>query len=265
VATDSSGDVYVAGYYSQRIDEFSGGGAFIKAYGWGVSDGASQFETCTSTCRAGLSGGGAGGFNYPHGVATDSSGDVYVADSADERIEEFSAAGALYTLSVSLTGTRDGTVSGSGISCPGTCSRNYAGGTVVRLTAKPSAGSTFAGWSGGGCSGTGTCTVAMSADRSVAASFRLLPPGTKITKSKISSKHHMAKFSFKAIGTATGFQCALVKTPKARHKKPKPSFSSCRSPKTYKHLKPGKYTFEVRALNAGGRDPTPAKKSFTIT
>jgi hypothetical protein len=92
-----------------------------------------------------------------------------------------------------------------------------------------------------------------------------LPPGTKITKAKISSKHHQAAFSFKAIGTATRFQCALVRTPKAHHKKPKPTFKACRSPKTYKHLKPGKYTFEVRALNAAGANPTPAKKSFTIT
>ena len=94
VATDSSGDVYVADQANNRIDEFSAAGSFIKAYGWGVSDGASQFETCTSTCFGGLSGGGAGSFNYPHGVATDSSGDVYVADSADWRIEEFSAGGA---------------------------------------------------------------------------------------------------------------------------------------------------------------------------
>ena len=65
-------------------------------------------------------------------------------------------------------------------------------------------------------------------------------------------------FSFEAIGTATGFQCALVRTPKA-------SFSACRSPKTYKHLKPGKYTFEVRAFNVAGADPTPANKRFTIT
>ncbi len=91
VATDSSGDVYVADSANGRIDEFSHVGAFIEAYGWGVSDGASQFETCTSTCRIGLSGGGAGSFNYPHGVATDTSGDVYVGDSADDRIEEFSA------------------------------------------------------------------------------------------------------------------------------------------------------------------------------
>ena len=92
-----------------------------------------------------------------------------------------------------------------------------------------------------------------------------LPPGTKITKANISSKHHQATFSFKAIGTATGFQCALVKKPKAHHKKPKPTFKACKSPKTYKHLKPGKYTFEVRALKAAAADSTPATKSFTIT
>ena len=94
VATDSSGDVYVADDGNERIDEFSAAGAFIKAYGWGVSDGASQFETCTSTCQAGIAGGGAGQLNPPEGVATDSSGDVYVADDANERIDEFSAAGA---------------------------------------------------------------------------------------------------------------------------------------------------------------------------
>jgi hypothetical protein len=32
-------------------------GAFINAYGWGVSDGASQFETCTSTFQTGIAGG----------------------------------------------------------------------------------------------------------------------------------------------------------------------------------------------------------------
>ena len=94
VATDSSGDVYVADQSNERIDEFSAAGAFIKAYGWGVSNGASQFETCTSTCQPGIAGAGAGQFYNPRGVATDSSGDVYVADTDQARIEEFSAAGA---------------------------------------------------------------------------------------------------------------------------------------------------------------------------
>ncbi len=53
-----------------------------------------QFETCTSTCQAGIAGGGAGQLSDPHGVATDSSGDVYVIGFDDNRIDEFSAAGA---------------------------------------------------------------------------------------------------------------------------------------------------------------------------
>ena len=105
VATDPSGDVYVADSGNERIDEFSAAGAFIEAYGWGVSDGASQFETCTTTCQAGILGGGAGQFDDPHGVATDRSGDVYVADYAIDRIDEFSAAGAVSPVSPSGPGT----------------------------------------------------------------------------------------------------------------------------------------------------------------
>src|SRR5581483_5719816 len=36
---------------------------------------------------------------------------------------------------------------------------------------KSGAGSIFTGWSGGGCTGTGTCTVTMSSDQAVAAAF----------------------------------------------------------------------------------------------
>jgi NHL repeat len=95
IATDSSGDVYITDYVNDRIEEFSPAGAFLKTYGWGVLDGANQFETCTSTCRSGNAGAGAGQFYAPYGIATDSSGDVYVADDGNYRIDEFSAAGAL--------------------------------------------------------------------------------------------------------------------------------------------------------------------------
>jgi hypothetical protein len=94
VATDSSGDVYVADEDNVRIDEFSATGGFLKAYGWGVADGASQFETCTTTCQAGIMGGGAGQLYGPTGVTTDSSGDVYVTDYGNARIDEFSPVGA---------------------------------------------------------------------------------------------------------------------------------------------------------------------------
>ena len=77
-----------------------------------------------------------------------------------------------YTLSVSKSGTGTGTVSGGSISCGSTCSQSgISAGTSITLTASPSSGSTFAGWSGGGCSGTGTCVLTMSSAVSVTATF----------------------------------------------------------------------------------------------
>ena len=74
-------------------------------------------------------------------------------------------------LTVSLAGNGSGTVTGGGISCPGTCSHSYMSGTTATLTATPAVGSTFTGWSGGGCSGTGTCEVTMNTDQNVTATF----------------------------------------------------------------------------------------------
>jgi fibronectin-binding autotransporter adhesin len=74
------------------------------------------------------------------------------------------------TLTVSVAGAGLGSVSGPGISCPGTCSSGYQAGRPVALTAVPAAGSTFTGWSGA-CTGTGTCTVTMSSDQSIIATF----------------------------------------------------------------------------------------------
>ena len=58
-----------------------------------MSDGGSSFETCTSSCQAGLVGGGAGQLDSPSGVATDGSGNVYVGDVFNNRIDEFSSGG----------------------------------------------------------------------------------------------------------------------------------------------------------------------------
>jgi hypothetical protein len=90
---------------------------------------------------------------------------------------------ASYTLTVSGSGTGQGTVTGSGINCTinnggtsGTCQASYPSGTNVTLTATPASGSTFSGWSGS-CSGTGTCSVTMSSNRSVTAGFSLQGSG----------------------------------------------------------------------------------------
>lgn len=78
-----------------------------------------------------------------------------------------------YALTVVRNGDGSGTVSSfpAGINCGAACSANYNSGTMVTLTAAPHPGSVFAGWSGGGCSGTGTCAVTMDSAKSVAATF----------------------------------------------------------------------------------------------
>jgi|HubBroStandDraft_6_1064221.scaffolds.fasta_scaffold17257_2 streptogramin lyase len=78
-----------------------------------------------------------------------------------------------YTLTVGDTGTGTGTVTSnpSGINCGSTCQAGYQSGTTVTLIATPAIGSTFTGWSGSGCSGTGTCQITLSASTSVRAKF----------------------------------------------------------------------------------------------
>src|SRR5205823_4238588 len=78
-----------------------------------------------------------------------------------------------FTLTVSKAGTGSGTVASTpaGITCGTDCSATYASGSVVTLAATPAADSTFTGWSGGGCTGTGACTVTLGAATTVTATF----------------------------------------------------------------------------------------------
>jgi uncharacterized repeat protein (TIGR02543 family) len=76
-----------------------------------------------------------------------------------------------YTLTVSISGSGTVTSSPSGINCPGTCSYTYASNTQVTLNESSGQDGTFSGWSGGSCSGTGSCIVTMTQNLSVTATF----------------------------------------------------------------------------------------------
>ena len=80
-----------------------------------------------------------------------------------------------YTLVVTRTGNGAGTVSSApaGIDCGADCDETYTANAMVTLTASATPTSTFVGWSGGGCSGTGACVVTMDAAKTVNAEFRL--------------------------------------------------------------------------------------------
>jgi subtilisin family serine protease len=76
------------------------------------------------------------------------------------------------TLTVSRAGAGYGSITSNpaAVSCGSVCSYDFADSTPVTLTEKAGVGSVFTGWSGA-CSGSGSCAVTMSADRSVSATF----------------------------------------------------------------------------------------------
>ncbi len=80
-----------------------------------------------------------------------------------------------HPLSVGFAGNGTGAVTSNpgGINCPGACSEIYDSGTMVTLTAAADSGSTFMGWSGPTCSGTGPCTVTVTMMSAVTATFVL--------------------------------------------------------------------------------------------
>jgi hypothetical protein len=176
------------------------------------------------------------------------------------------------TLTLTNAQPADGVVKSSDgfIDCGSTCSHGYPSGASVTLTETPNAGYQFAGWAGA-CTGSGACVVTVNNAEAVTASFSRVPPppppppppNTVITSATISAKHQRAKFAFKAVGTVTGFRCALIKLPK-HGSAPHARFSACSSPKTYTGLRPAKYEFLVRAFNSTGPDATPASKKFSI-
>ena len=78
-----------------------------------------------------------------------------------------------YSLTITKSGAGTGTVTSTptGINCGSNCS-SYSSGTIT-LTATPDACSIFLGWTGEGCSGTGTCAVTMNSGKAVTAIFDL--------------------------------------------------------------------------------------------
>ena len=211
----------------------------------------------------------------------------------------------VWTLTVAKSGSGTGSVAADvgGISCGNTCAAVYDDGTKVTLTATPATGSTFTGWSGGGCSGTQPCQLKVDDATTVTATFTVKPtpeatptatptaaatpqataapsgtpaqptirpgaqpaptpnatiPNTRLLKKTIKASKRTATFRFNAVGTATSFRCALT----ARGKKL--VYKACKSPATFKKLKPGKYTFRVQAIGRAGTDLTPASTTITI-
>lgn len=81
-------------------------------------------------------------------------------------------------LTLTLSPISSGTVNdlnGSGFTCSSSgCTHDFNLGTSLNLSAMPSGGYTFQGWSGA-CSGTNNCSLTMDSDKNATATFTLVP------------------------------------------------------------------------------------------
>jgi RHS repeat-associated protein len=94
-AVSSTGSIWVTDTGNNRLQEFTASGSFVEALGWGVTNGKAELQTCTATCQAGIAGSGPGQFNHPQGIAINpNSGNLYVVDTANNRIQELTGSGA---------------------------------------------------------------------------------------------------------------------------------------------------------------------------
>jgi len=87
VAVDSAGNLYIADFGNQRIRKVNTGGIITTVAGNGTSGFSGDGGLATSAK-----------LNSPQGVAVDSAGNIYIADSGNQRIREVSTSGVISTI-----------------------------------------------------------------------------------------------------------------------------------------------------------------------
>jgi hypothetical protein len=131
-ADPDNGHVYIADRRNARVSEYTAWGWFVKAWGWGVTDGSSELQTCgpaepqsdpgPSLCQKGLIGTGKGQFGLlAGGMAVDGAGSVWVGDLENLRVQKFNSSGLFQVMfggDVNKTKVEEGAPAAERNRCP---------------------------------------------------------------------------------------------------------------------------------------------------
>jgi sugar lactone lactonase YvrE len=100
IAFGPDGSVYIADALNERIRKVDANNVISTFAGSGPSDSSGALQNGATPTGADGDGGPAtqAVFNQPHGVAVDSKGNVYVADSNDQRIRKIDGSGTITTI-----------------------------------------------------------------------------------------------------------------------------------------------------------------------
>ncbi len=287
VATDAAGNVYVADTGNDRIQEFGALGNFLRAWGKdvvsaGPGNTGTGPEICVAangdTCRAGSHATALGGeMKAPSGVATDVAGEVYVADTSNDRMQKFTGDDSPPPDTTPPDTSIDSGPAAGSKTNQTSAAFTYSGspsGDVDHFQCKldsgsfsncPSAGKSYSGLAEGPHSfSVRAVDAAANADgtpASVAWTVDTTPPDTSIDSGPAAgSKTNKTSAAFTYSGSPSGdvdhFQCKLDSG----------SFSNCPSAgKSYSGLAEGPHSFSVRAVDAAANaDGTPASVAWTV-
>jgi DNA-binding beta-propeller fold protein YncE len=121
VAIDAAGNIFVADTFNYTIRKVTSVGVVTTLAGNALSAGSIDGQ------------GGNAKFRYPYGVAVDSTGNVFVADTGNATIRKVTSAGVVSTLAgtAGVTGTADATGSSARFNLPVGLAVDAAGNVLV--------------------------------------------------------------------------------------------------------------------------------------
>ncbi|HEY1738698.1 MAG TPA: fibronectin type III domain-containing protein [Acidimicrobiia bacterium] len=252
LAFDASGNLYVADANNNKIRKITSGGTTSTFAGSGTAG----YVNATGTSAQ---------FNGPQGVAIDSSGNVYVADTNNNRVRKITSAGVVTLAAGSGTvGTADGLSAAAQLNQPkgvavdpgGTLYIADSANSLIRMVNSSGYVSTVAG-SGNATESDGTGTIAsfnytvdmaIGANGNTLRSLSVVSGGTQVTWTAPSSNGGQSPTSYTVTSSPGGLTCTS-------------STTSC----AISGLTNGTaYTFTVTATNGTGTgSASSASNSFT--